>query len=332
MSIPMCVTHEMDVRSSGIAVTANLADAVVERCIAGEVSPAIAIAQILVGSGDVTSVERAVETAGERLSHAHGVDSTALMAGERLDAMRSLLRDVTPGCARIAATLIHTDPTVLSSPQHGVASSNTIDRCRTFFDDLVQQSEEASVALYSLGNPALLRRASEEIVAVLDAWHTVPSDAVVLDIGCGIGRLEQLLSGRVAEIHAIDVSPGMIEVARRRCTGLGNVHFSTSSGRDLSAFADQSFDLVLAVDSFPYLYGSGVALVEAHFGEAHRVLRSGGHFVILNLSYRGDPETDRNDVYRLARDCGFDVIACGVRPFTFWDGLAFHLRRSGATA
>lgn len=313
-------------------MTANFADSVVERCLDGRVSAAIAIAQILAVSGDLTSVESAVERARERLTPAHGVDSRASVAGERLDAMRALLQDVTPGCARIAAALVHTDPTVRRSPEHGVAPADSIDECRTFFDELVQQSEEASVALYSLGNPALLKQASEEIVDVLDAWHAIPSDAVVLDVGCGIGRLEQLLSSRVAQVHGIDVSAGMIGVARRRCTGLANVHFSTSSGRDVSAFADQSFDLVLAVDSFPYLYGSGVALVEAHFVEAHRVLRSRGHFVILNLSYRGDPEVDRRDVDRLARDCGFDVIACGIRPFTLWDGLAFHLRRRGATA
>lgn len=317
----------MAVRRSGIAVTANLADAVVERCIAGEVSPAIAIAQILASSGDVTSVASAVERAGERLSYARGVGSMDSVIGERLDAMRVLLQDVTPGCARIAAALVHTDPTALPTQGGGAPSPNAIDLCRTLFDELVQQSEEASVALYSLGNPALLRQASEEIVNVLDAWGTIQSATVVLDVGCGIGRLEQLLSHRVAEIHGIDVSPGMIGVARRRCTGLGNVQFTTSNGRDLSAFADNSFDLVLAVDSFPYLYGSGMALVEQHFGEAHRVLRSDGHLVILNLSYRGDPEADRNDVDSLSREFGFDVITCGIRPFTLWDGLAFHMTR-----
>lgn len=322
----MTNTHGMDARRSGVAVTTNHADTVVERCLSGEMSPAIAIAQILAGSGDVTSVVSALERAGERLSYPHGVEFTASAAAKRLDAIRLLLQDVTPGCARIAAALVHSDPTVLP-PEDGAPSPNSIDLCRRFFDDLVQQSEEASVALYCLGNPALLKQASEEIVDVLDSWHTIHADAVVLDVGCGIGRLEELLSRRVAEVHGIDVSPGMIEVARRRCWELRNVRFSTSSGRDLSAFADNSFDLVLAVDSFPYLYGSGMPLVEQHFGDAHRVLRGDGHFVILNLSYRGDPEADRDDVNRLAHDCGFDVIACGARPFTLWDGVAFRLRR-----
>lgn len=307
----------------------DFADAVVQRCVDGSVSPAIAIAQILAGSGDVTSVASAVQRAVERLGAGHGVDPAA---GKRLDAMRSLLQDVTPGCVRIAAALRHADPTApAQSDDGGVASPDAIDRCRTFFDDLVQQSEEASVALYSLGDPALLRQASEEVVSALDAWETIHPDAVVLDIGCGIGRLEQLLSSRVAQIYGIDVSPGMIDAARRRCAGLSNVYFQTSTGRDLMAFADSSFDLVMAVDSFPYLHGSGMELVEQHFGEVHRVLRSRGNFVILNFSYRGDPVSDRRDIDRLSRDWGFEVVAGGTRPFTLWDGLAFHLRRGGAT-
>lgn len=75
-----------------------------------------------------------------------------------------------------------------------------------------------------------------------------------------------------------------------------------------------------------------MALVEQHFREAHRVLRNRGHFVILNFSYRGDPVSDRRDVDHLAHDWGFEVVAGGIRPFTLWDGLAFHLRRRDATA
>ncbi len=306
-------------------MTTDFADAAVERCLNGSVSPAIAIAQILAGTGDVTSVASAVQRASERLTATHGIDSTAT---ERLDAMRSLLQDVTPGCVRIAAALRHADPTAPTQSDDAVASPDAVDRCRTFFDDLVQESEEASVALYSLGDPALLRQASEEVVDALESWGTIHRDTVVLDIGCGIGRLEQLLSSRVAEVHGIDVSSGMIDAARRRCTGLNNVHFQTSNGRDLSAFADGSFDLVMAVDSFPYLHGSAMALVERHFSEALRVLRSRGHFVILNFSYGGDPVSDRHDVDGLAQNSGFDVVTSGTRPFTLWDGLAFHLRRS----
>jgi ubiquinone/menaquinone biosynthesis C-methylase UbiE len=120
----------------------------------------------------------------------------------------------------------------------------------------------------------------------------------------------------------------MLAAARRRCAGLTNVLLFRSSGRDLSLFKERTFDLVYAVDSFPYLCQSGMPLVETHVREARRVLRPRGDFVILNFSYRGDAAADRRDVTRLAAECGFDVIIDGSAPFVLWDGLAFHLRRS----
>ena len=46
------------------------------------------------------------------------------------------------------------------------------------------------------------------------------------------------------------------------------------------------------------------------------------------FSYRGDPDIDRNDVARLAADCGFSVVRNGVSPFRFWDAPAFELTRA----
>jgi SAM-dependent methyltransferase len=121
----------------------------------------------------------------------------------------------------------------------------------------------------------------------------------------------------------------MIEAARKRCAGLPNVRLLVTSGRDLAAFADRAFDAVVAVDSFPYLYASGIAPVAIHIREAARVLRPGGDLVILNLSYRGDIEADRRDVRHLAAEAGLTVLRNGESAFRLWDGLAFHLRRSG---
>ena len=44
----------------------------------------------------------------------------------------------------------------------------------------------------------------------------------------------------------------MLEVAAARCTGLPNVSFRRTSGRDLAFFPPASFDLVTAIDVFPY--------------------------------------------------------------------------------
>ena len=115
------------------------------------------------------------------------------------------------------------------------------------------------------------------------------------------------------------------DAARRHAEERLNLHFSVTAGRNLARFPDRRFDLVSAVDSFPYLVEAGVA--ETHLHEAARVLGPGGDLVIFNFSYRGDPAGDRADVRRLAAAAGFDVLALGARPFTIWDALAFHLRR-----
>jgi ubiquinone/menaquinone biosynthesis C-methylase UbiE len=73
---------------------------------------------------------------------------------------------------------------------------------------------------------------------------------------------------------------------------------------------------------------SGMGLVETHFAEAARVLRPRGDFLVLNFSYRGDPEQDRAGVRRLGERFSFEVVRDGVRAFALWDGLAFHLARS----
>jgi SAM-dependent methyltransferase len=149
----------------------------------------------------------------------------------------------------------------------------------------------------------------------------------VLEIGCGIGRFEQALARRVAAITGIDIAPRMIEAARQRCAGLPNVTLRVTAGRDLSPFAPGSFDTVLAIDAMPYVWRAGTALVATHFAEVARVLRAGGDFVILNLSYRGDLELDRQDARRLAATAGLRVLRNGTSDLRLWDGATFHLRR-----
>ena len=200
--------------------------------------------------------------------------------------------------------------------------------CRNLFDWSVAQSEEASVALYTFGNPAILDAATTEIVDFLRRVKVVGSDLDLLEIGCGTGRFQEALARELNSITGIDVSTGMLAVARERCAGLPNVTLAACSGLDLGMFPDASFDVALGVDSFPYLYQSGMALVERHFAEIARVLRPRGTLVILEFSYRGDADADRREIGRLAAEFGFTVTLNGSSPFRIWDGTAFVLVRN----
>jgi SAM-dependent methyltransferase len=207
-------------------------------------------------------------------------------------------------------------------------SAVPVGQWAALFDAWVKTSEEASVALYSLGDAALLETVTAEVVQLLESWELLGCDRVILQIGCGIGRFEAALSGRVQAAYGIDISAGMIAAAQRRCAVLPNVRLTTCSGRDLALFESRMFDLVYAVDTFPYLHSSGFELVAGHFQETARVLRPHGHFVVLNFSYRNSLEKDRVEIAQLAQRYGFEVLVNGAQPFQLWDGTAWRLRRS----
>jgi SAM-dependent methyltransferase len=196
------------------------------------------------------------------------------------------------------------------------------------FDQAARTHPEGSVALYALGSAELLEAATGEIVARLRDWGLLSPDTDCLDIGCGIGRIEIALAAHVRSVVGIDVAPAMVAEARRRSADLPNVAIHQSSGRDLAGFADASFDLALAVDSFPYVVQAGTELAQAVIREAARVLRPGGRLVILNFSYRGDLDLDRADLRSFAAGAGLQVVRNGTAEFTLWDAAAFVLAKA----
>jgi ubiquinone/menaquinone biosynthesis C-methylase UbiE len=96
-------------------------------------------------------------------------------------------------------------------------------------------------------------------------------------------------------------------------------------GSTLALLADARFDLVLAIDSFPYLVVSGNAA--AHVADIARVLKAGGRCLIMNWSYRGDPPRDTREITALAAAHGFFVLRNGSAPLSLWDGRAFLLEK-----
>lgn len=281
---------------------------IARRCADGELSPQVALMQMLLATEDVALVEQALVQ----------LPPTLLQARDQLS---RLLADNRAGCLSITAQLQR------EQTQGGELSPEaTLDFQRRLFDSLVSVSEESSVALYSLGNAQILSAATDEVVRFLDARQLLTPHTRVLDVGCGIGRFELALSARVFHIRGLDLSPQMVAAARRRCAHLVNVHIALTSGRDFASLAPGSISLVLAVDSFPYVVQAGEALVDALFDEARRVLAPDGHLALLNFSYRDDLARDQRDVAALASRHGFVVELSGERPFLLWDGAVFLLR------
>ena len=289
-----------------------------QACASGALPANIALLRLLIETVDRNEVETAIEAAVEGACR----QPRARRAAARLQQVLTLWRENPQAFATVKA--------VLQGVEHGgtaaAVDEGIADWARTF-DRMAQASPEGSVALYALGNPGLLRAATDEVVARMREWRLLGRDRAVLEIGCGIGRFAAALAPECESILGLDISEALIAQARQRCAGLPNVTLVRSSGRDLAAAADATIDLVLAADVFPYLVQTGVELVDRHFDEAARVLKPAGHLLILNFSYRGDLRQDRSDIAGLAARRGFELRRSASQDFTLWDAATFLLRR-----
>jgi SAM-dependent methyltransferase len=110
------------------------------------------------------------------------------------------------------------------------------------------------------------------LLAALEA-EVRPGD-VVLDLGCGVGRLTRVLAGQAAEVLALDVSAEMIARARSLHQSLGNVTWLVGDGTTLHPLADASVDVCLSHVVFQHIPDPAVTL--GYVREMARVLRPGG--------------------------------------------------------
>jgi ubiquinone/menaquinone biosynthesis C-methylase UbiE len=113
----------------------------------------------------------------------------------------------------------------------------------------------------------------------------------VLDLGCGIGDMTLTLLAAGAQVTAIDLSPGMVDVARRRVERFmpdAEATFVASPAEDLP-FPDDSFDVVAGRLILHHLE------ITRAPAEIARVLAPGGSALFVENSAR-------NPVLMFARD------------------------------
>lgn len=129
-----------------------------------------------------------------------------------------------------------------------------------------------------------------EIVLGCLARHAGPLDRVrLLDAGCGTGAYSRALIGRIGRIDALDMSRGMLAVAREKLRAeAGRIAFHQGSITDLS-FAEASFDAVMINQVVHHLgdhENAEFALLRRVIGEVARILRPGGCLVFNHCSRR----------------------------------------------
>lgn len=176
----------------------------------------------------------------------------------------------------------------------------------------------------------LARRLDEGLAAL-----GLRPDETVLDVGCGTGNLTRALLARLSpagRVVAVDISPRMIEVARRKVSD-PRVAWRVEDARRLS-LGDACCDRAICFSVWPHF--DDRAAVAAEF---RRVLRPGGALHVWHLISRrrvneihaGAGEAVRGDVLPPAAEtaallaaAGFDVatatesetgyLVTGVKP------------------
>ncbi|MHB8572635.1 MAG: ubiquinone/menaquinone biosynthesis methyltransferase [Candidatus Dormibacteria bacterium] len=113
-----------------------------------------------------------------------------------------------------------------------------------------------------------------------DHWREVAAQAVAvpggaaLDVGAGTGKLAEELHRRGMNVTGVDVSPGMLERARRR---FPEIRWLEGDATALPC-PDQGFDAVTMAFVLRNVHDRRAAL-----REAFRVLRPGGRFAMLEF-------------------------------------------------
>ena len=155
-------------------------------------------------------------------------------------------------------------------------------------------------------------------LAVLDAFAVAvcaDADPRVLDAGCGTGRMSAHLAARGCRVEGVDLSPGMVAMARRDHP---NLSFDVGSLAGLPC-AEGEFAGVMLWYSIIHTPPQGHAAI---FAEVARVLRPGGHVVVGFQSGEGV-----RDVAPSYRRLGHEVVL--ERHLTTADAVVSGLAAAG---
>ena len=115
--------------------------------------------------------------------------------------------------------------------------------------------------------------------------------ATALDFGCGVGRVLIPLARRCKEAVGVDVSQGMLDVARTRCDAVGVSNARLIAGGDALSNLSRTFDLVhafIVLQHVPPVRGMqilrrlvelvgerGVGVLHVGYGESEAPARAG---------------------------------------------------------
>ncbi|CAJ1945265.1 unnamed protein product [Cylindrotheca closterium] len=197
---------------------------------------------------------------------------------------------------------------------------------RDLFDGYSPRFESELVDVLQYQGHTLVYEALEKAWMKAGIHITSGPTMKIIDLGCGTGLLGELIAHHlvpeVAEVHGVDLSQRMVDIATARKTNKGHDVYVTVTNADateyLSNQANESVDAILASDVFIYIGDIGQVLEESA-----KKLMKGGLVGFTVESYETKSKSDdgglkllpsgrfghsKSYISNVAKAHGFDVI------------------------
>lgn len=120
--------------------------------------------------------------------------------------------------------------------------------------------------------------AQEKLLVQIAKLLNLSPDLKILDVGCGLGSSSIWLAQQFqAKVTGITISQKQIEIANQQAQtqNIKNVDFQLQDAHSLAQFADNSFDIVWALESCEQFYNKNLFIKQAQ-----RVLKPNGQLMI----------------------------------------------------
>jgi SAM-dependent methyltransferase len=191
-------------------------------------------------------------------------------------------------------------------------------------------------------NRSAVMQSADTLGVLVDAMPLSPGERWI-DVACGPGLIARGMAPLVHEVVGVDVTPAMVEVARReaRAQGLTNAVFELGDATALD-HPDACFDGAVTRFSLHHIPLPGRVVTEMA-----RVVRPGGHVVIADhlTSDNADAAAFHQEIERLrdpshwtcltaarlvavGTDAGLELVSAGRHPFSL-DYAEWLARGSG---
>jgi trans-aconitate 2-methyltransferase len=161
----------------------------------------------------------------------------------------------------------------------------------------------------------------EWAAAVLERLEGLPADATVLDVGCGTGRVTELLAGLVprGRVLALDASREMVELARGRLSGRAEIWCQDVLELEL----EEEVDAIVSTATLHWVRDH-----EVLWPTLARALRRGGRLE-AQCGGAGNIARVSQTIDLVARELAPELVGFSPWQFAGAEDTAERLRRAG---